>query len=126
MSNIFHRQKKLLEEFHFETLQQLQALQEKDVDKFVEKVERCQRIIDIINELDVEDEKLLFSQQERYEFDKVLQDIIAVRQKISHLLLPLRDTLKQNMLREKRGKLLHNAYSTEEEYYPAIFLDKKN
>jgi hypothetical protein len=125
MNEDFYRKKKLLEEFKLETLQQLQALQEEDVDKFVEKVERCQRIISIINEIDSKIEEDL-SSPEKKEMKEILQEIIAVRENVSSLLLPLRDKLKQHMIREKRGKLLQNAYSREEENYPSIFLDKKN
>ncbi|MDE1450535.1 hypothetical protein PVM79_21795, partial [Bacillus licheniformis] len=54
--NFYSQKKRLLTEMRTETLEQLRAVRAEDVEAFLDHVERCNQIIESINQLDAQNE----------------------------------------------------------------------
>jgi protein subunit release factor A len=125
MSNHFYLQKKkLLAEIKIETLEQLRAVQEENAEAFLHRVERCGRIMELVDQLD--EQKQDITPSEEQELKMLLQEIMDVRQQITPLLAPLHNRLQQNAAMEGRKAIIQKGYNEEATYLPSIFFDRKN
>jgi hypothetical protein len=115
--------KRLLEEFKQETIEQLHALKDEDAERFLQRVERCERIIQLIQALGTQGEPS--APLEKEEKQSLLGEIASLRQQVEALMHPLYDKLKKGMLMERQRSKIERAY-VDDEYYPAVFVDKKN
>ncbi|WP_139185004.1 flagellar protein FliT [Aneurinibacillus thermoaerophilus] len=121
--NFYSQKKRLLTEMRTETLEQLRAVRAEDVEAFLDHVERCNQIIESINQLDAQNEAR--DPSEEQELRRLLQEVIEVRQHITPLLVPLRDKLRQGAVMERRQVIIQKGYNKEEAYLPSIFFDRK-
>jgi hypothetical protein len=122
--HFYVRKKQLLEQMRVETLEQLEAIRAENVEQFLEKVEKCERIIEVIKQLDASKVPLPLHEEE--EIKGLFGEIIHIRRQIDQLLPPLRQKLQQQVLLEQRRERIQRAYGEEEGHAPAIFFDQKN
>lgn len=122
--NLYVKKKQLLEEMKVETLLQLQHLQEEEAEQFLERVEKCERIIHLIDKIDAQQSAFL-PQQEK-EFKEIISGIKQIREKIDPLLVPLYSKLQNLSVAERQKTIIRKGYMDEDAHPPSIFFDKKN
>ncbi|MBN6186951.1 flagellar protein FliT [Aneurinibacillus sp. BA2021] len=122
-TNLYLRKKQLVDEMLLETQGQLQAIQTEDVDSFVHRVERCERIIQLIDEIDRQ--LPAASREEEREIQDTFEQIISVRAQIAPLLAPLQSKLQRQAVNEKNQTIVKQGYEEHEWYQPSIFFDQK-
>jgi hypothetical protein len=116
--------KELLLKMKEETVAQLQAIQQENVEKFLLHVENCEQIIAHINEIN--EQNLGTAPFEEQEIQRIIKEIMDIRLQINPLLLPLREKLQQKSFVEKRKAILQQGYHDDDIHPPSIFFDKKN
>jgi hypothetical protein len=116
--------KQLLLAMKEETIAQLHAVHAENVDEFLHRVEKCERITKLIDQLDSTGNKS--EPTEEKEIKHIIKDILELREQITPLLEPLREKLRQRSVIERKQTIIHQGYGEEDAYHPSIFFDKKN
>jgi hypothetical protein len=123
MSVSVEHKKGLLLELKMETLNQLISVQAEDTDRFLQSTEKCSQIMDQLDSIHLPEDH--FSDELKKETMKVLQEITTIREKISTLIPPLYEKIKQKALIEKQKNFAKRRYNLDDLPLPSIFLDKK-
>lgn len=122
--SLYTRKKHLLEEMKWETLEQLRAIQEEDVERFLERVEKCERLIELINEIDAT--APVFPPEQTRQMKNIVEEILHVRQQITPMLQSLHAKLQKLASMERQQTRIRQSYGDESIYHDSIFFDKKN
>lgn len=109
--SLYARKKHLLEEMKWETLEQLRAIQEEDAERFLERVEKCERLIELINEIDAT--APAFPPEQTRQMKSIVEEILHVRQQITPMLQPLRAKLQKLASMERQQTRIRQSYGDE-------------
>lgn len=124
VDSFYVKKKQLLVEMKDETIAQLRAIESEDAEEFLRHVQRCEKLIHLLDALN-ESEWTLISEQEK-EIHLLLQKIMQIRQQITPLLLPLRNKFQQGAVRERKSTTIRRGYGNEDAHPPSVFFDTKN
>ena len=115
--------KRLLIELKVETLNQLSAVENENVEEFLLSTEKCSSIMEAIDALQLE--KTQLSVGIATESEVILKEITAIRDRISILLKPLYEQIKEKANSEKQMNFVKRRYNQGDQPVPSIFLDKR-
>lgn len=119
----YEEKTRLMRELKVEMLNQLAVVQAEDPERFLRSTERCHTIIEAINTVDLQKPQL--PDNLSLELSRLLRDINKIGQQISHLMPPLQEKLRHQLIAEKKMVVAKHRYKREDFSLPSIFLDKK-
>jgi uncharacterized protein YllA (UPF0747 family) len=123
MTSDYEGKKRLLLELKWETRAQLAAIQEEDSERFLQRTEHCDSIIEGIDTF--QRQSITFTDSQEREFRELLQEIAEIREQISIRIPSLHEKLRQRAMAEKQTKHVKQRYNNSVYGLPSIFLDKK-